>query len=519
MIRPLRDPLLYAVPLLAIAYYAPILRWLSWLGDEGVLLHGAVRVLDGQTLYRDVFEILPPGAFLIPAAWLKVFGAGFVSARVFSSLVIVTIVALLYTAARLSSGRRALAAMLALAWAVRVSIEANHHPLTTAASMASAVSVLAGLDGARHPRAALFSAGFFAGTALTITQSRGAVLCAALLAVLLSLPRARQHVPPALAGLVVFPAAMTFHLAATGALMAAFDHVVSFPIRHYTAIQHVPFGTFATLADAAVVAFFPVSFALALVCLALGGWPLWREPRFRVCLALAIVGLLGAYPRPDVPHLAYTIPLAAPLFALVVTDLLGRLRPRASMAAAVLLVALAVFHVGYAVSLRARLLAGPVATVATPRGAIQRPPGAWTDDFAALMAQIHRTGAGDAFFFYPHVPMLPYLAARRHVAPLDVMAPGYTTPAQFRDTCMRVLREAQWVVLDHRGMNAAVLRSVYPSLADPDPPERRAFESALALAFETVHTSVFFELRGRRQPAISPAPCDGIGAAEAKSYK
>jgi hypothetical protein len=512
LIRPLRDPLLYAVPLLAIAYYVPILGWLSWLGDEGVLLHGAVRVLDGQTLYRDFFEILPPGAFLIPAAWLKVFGAGFVSARVFSSLVIATIVALLYTAARLSSGRRALAAMLALAWAVRVSIEANHHALTTAASMASAVSVLAALHGARHSRAALFSAGFFAGTALTITQSRGAVLCAALLTVLLSLPGSRRRLAPALAGMAVFPAAMMLHLAATGALTVAFDSVVRFPLRHYTAIQHVPFGSFATLADAAVVAFFPVSFALAAVGLALGGRPLWRAARFRVCLALAIVGLPGAYLRPDTPHLAYTIPLAAPLFALVVTDLLGRLRPRARMAVAVLLVGLAVAHVGYAVSLRARLLTGPVATVATPRGAIQRLPGAWTDEFAALMARIHRTGADDAFFFYAHVPMLPYLAARRHVAPLDVMVPGYTTPAQFRDTCVRVLREAQWVVLDLRGMNTATLRSLYPSLADPDPPERRAFESALALAFETVHPSVFFELRGRRQPAISTAPCDGIGA-------
>ena len=45
-----------------------------------------------------------------------------------------------------------------------------------------------------------------------------------------------------------------------------------------------------------------------------------------VGISLAIVGLLGAYPRPDTPHLAYTIPLAAPLFALVATDLLGRLR-------------------------------------------------------------------------------------------------------------------------------------------------------------------------------------------------
>jgi len=64
--RALRDPLLCAVPLFAMLYYLPILRWLLWLGDEGVVLNGAVRILDGQVLYRDFFEILPPGAFLIP---------------------------------------------------------------------------------------------------------------------------------------------------------------------------------------------------------------------------------------------------------------------------------------------------------------------------------------------------------------------------------------------------------------------------------------------------------------------
>lgn len=513
MTRPLRDPLLYAVPLFAIAYSAPILRWLSWLGDEGVLLHAAVRIVDGQAPYRDFFEFLPPGAFLIPAAWMKVFGGGFLAARVLALGVVATIGALLYTGARLTSGNRVLAALLALAWAVRMSFETNHHALTTAASMASGVCLLVALDGERGRRPTLFAAGLFAGTALMITHTRGAALCAALLVVLASLPDARGRLASALAGMTVLPAAMVLYLAASGTLAPAFDDVIGFPMRHYAAIQSVPFGSFATLADGAVVAFLPLTFALAAAAFASAGSALRREPRLRAALALAVVGLLGAYPRPDAPHLAYVAPLGAPLFALAVADLLARLRPRARMIAAVVLVGLATAHLAYAASLRARIVTGPLQAIATARGVVVRPPGPWTNDFAALVERIGRTGAGDAFFFYPYAPMLPYLTARRHVAALDVMPPGYTTAVQFRDTCARVLRDAQWVVLDHRFMDAATLRSVFPSLREPDPPERRAFESALALGFETVHRSVFFELRGRRQPAISAAPCDGIGAA------
>jgi hypothetical protein len=38
----------------------------------------------------------------------------------------------------------------------------------------------------------------------------------------------------------------------------------------------------------------------------------WRTPAFRVAVVLAVVGLIGAYPRPDTPHLAFVVPLAAP---------------------------------------------------------------------------------------------------------------------------------------------------------------------------------------------------------------
>ena len=44
------------------------------LGDEGVLLHGAQRLLQGQRLYVDFFEFLPPGGFVIVTAWFSIAG-------------------------------------------------------------------------------------------------------------------------------------------------------------------------------------------------------------------------------------------------------------------------------------------------------------------------------------------------------------------------------------------------------------------------------------------------------------
>lgn len=38
----------------------PFMHYVDSLGDEGVLLHGAERLLQGQTLYIDFFAILPP---------------------------------------------------------------------------------------------------------------------------------------------------------------------------------------------------------------------------------------------------------------------------------------------------------------------------------------------------------------------------------------------------------------------------------------------------------------------------
>ena len=77
------------VGLVAALLCAPFFRILFFLGDEGTLLREAELLLRGQRLYADFFQFLPPGAFVVTAAWFSVAGVSFGAAR---SLAIITFV-------------------------------------------------------------------------------------------------------------------------------------------------------------------------------------------------------------------------------------------------------------------------------------------------------------------------------------------------------------------------------------------------------------------------------------------
>jgi len=506
----LRDVVLWISTLVTAALCAPFFRYVFWLGDEGVVVHGAERVLRGEALYRDFFEFLPPGSFLAVAGWMHVVGADFASVRLLAVCVIVLIGALTYAAVRVVSGSRPLAALLAICWAGLSQggwTVINHHWFATAASMAAAVALLHALGGPRAP-AGFFTAGLLAGAAAMIVSTRGALLCLAVVAIVLTLGERRSLVAVT-AGIAIVPAATLTYLAATGAVMAALVDVIVFPARHYTDIQVVAFGASSTAQQMPAAVFFPVTFVLAGTTAVVRGGVVWRDVRFRASLALATVGLLGAFPRPDVTHINFTLPLACPLFALVVTHALARLGRGSKVAVGVALLGICGLAVG------ARLLgealpmvAGPLRQVPTTRGSFVGPPSTWMEAVGALVPHIERAPRGDAYFFYPYSPMLPYLTGRRHIGPLDVMVPGYTTAAQYRDVCARVVREAQWVVLDRSWSHPDVLRAIFPSMRDPDPPEKRALEAALDRAFDrVVHAWRGMELRGRGS-SPAEAACD-----------
>jgi hypothetical protein len=485
---------------------APYFRYVGSLGDEGVLLHGAVRILGGEVLYRDFFGILPPGGYLIVTAWMKLFGLDFSSVRVLAIGVVVGIAALIYAAARLSSGSRPLAALIAIVWAVLSQgalTVINHHWFATAASMASAVGLLLAVGGVPR-RGPAFAAGLFAGVAAMVSSTRGALMCVVLLGMLLTQPAIRARLVSTMAGVVLVPAAMVLYVAANGAVAAAFEDVIRYPALHYAGIQAVPFGMGASMQYVALVALFPVTFVLGGVALALRRVELWRDPRFRVSLGLAIAGLLGSYPRPDHVHLSFSVPLACPLFALVVGDVRGFGR----IALGALAVGLCLVGLAGAIATGVGVSRSPVVT--TARGFVVPGRDVPAQDFAALVRQVDVAPVGSAFFFYPYSPLLPYLTGRRHVAAFDVMVPGYTSVDQYRKTCARVATEAQWVVIDRQWSDPNFLGRIFPAMRDPDPREKREFEAALRVGFDEVrHASRRFELR--RRSGRGPAGlCDRI---------
>jgi len=148
--------------------------------------------------------------------------------------------------------------------------------------------------------------------------------------------------------------------------------------------------------------------------------------------------------------------------------------------------------------------------VPTPRGnvALLGQPG--VPGLRQLLARVAAMPSDDAYFFYPYLPMLPFLTARGQVSKYDLFMPGYTLPSQYQDACISVMRHASWVVIDRRSTDPNILKQGYPAIRDGDPPEKKRFEQALDGGFELVSQEATFELR-RRRKGISEAICAGIG--------
>jgi hypothetical protein len=81
-------------------------------------LHGAERLLRGDRLYIDFFEFIPPGGFIIMAAWFGITGISISSARLLAILTITGIACFTYLACRQASKHEFSSALVAIGWAV-----------------------------------------------------------------------------------------------------------------------------------------------------------------------------------------------------------------------------------------------------------------------------------------------------------------------------------------------------------------------------------------------------------------
>jgi hypothetical protein len=501
------------VGLIAAVLCLPFIRINVGITDEGVLLNGAERMLRGSRLYADFFEFLPPGGFILTAAWFSIAGISVGSVRLLAILTIVGIACFTYLACRQASKNAPLSALFGVGWVVMsqgIWTQVNHHWLTTLFSMVAAWAVLANVEHAQRWLRWSLIAGVAAGTAAMVTPHRGALAMLAALASFLNLRRPRAQLIVYVLGCALVPAGLLAYVLGHHALAAAFDDVIRFTVERYAPIQSVPFGYGGEFAFGPLKYLFPLAALLTLLVCARDWRTCLGDRLLFPCAAFALASFVGCFPRPDITHIAFAAPLVCPLLAYCMTRLTQRWRP-AWWRYRYLVVVIAGVVIGFCVSsalsflrLSQEALRGEI--VSTPRGgmAFFVLPG-----LPELLARIAATPSGDAYFFYPTLSMLSFLTAREQVSKYDLFMPGYTLPSQYQDACISVMRHASWVVIDRRETDPSVLKQRFPAIRDAEPPEKKRFEQALDGSFELVAQEGRFELRRRRE-GISDAVCAGI---------
>ena len=494
---------LAAVGLIAVALCLPFALYVGSLSDEGVILHGADRMLRGDRIYLDFFEFLPPGSFAITAIWFKVTGISILSARALAIGTIAGIACFTYLACRQASKHAPSSAFIAAGWLVLtqgVWTQVNHHWFTTLFSIVAAWATLVYIE---HPSRWLrwpLTAGVAAGAAAMVTPNCGALAMLAAAMPFANLRRYWRELIAYLLGAPVVPICMLAYLAWQGVLTEAFEDVILFTTKHYTSIQRVHFGFEAILP---LKWLFPLVALLTLLVCFRGWYNCLQDRELQTCAAFGLAGFVGCFPRPDGVHIGFAAPLVCPLLAYGTRRLTGHWQPKYQYAVAAAAIA---FLVPPARSLWWRQhTALHTEIVPMPRGRVMlAPPGA-----RELAARIATTPAGDAYFFYPYDAMLPFLTARRQVSSYDVFVPEYTLPSQYKEACVSAMRNASWVVIDRDWKNPKLLTSIFPSMQNPQPPEKTEFEQALETGFELVAVERKFELR-RRVRSIDDSVCAGI---------
>jgi hypothetical protein len=499
---------LFVVTIAAIVCF-PFLYTVYWIADEGVLLNGATKLLNGHNIYTDFFEFLPPGGFLLTEFWFSIAGGSFDSERLLALLTIVGIARFTFLSCRIVSKDAWLSLLITAAWLITsqatVPTQISHHWFTTFFSMFAAWASIANLMASPRRWWWPMIAGAAAGAALTVTPTRGLL---ALMAAATAWPSARSLRLGWIAfavGCAIAPTAVLSYLISHHAVVGAFDDVVRFTSQRYASIQYVPFGRGANRLNIPLLCLFP--FLLLILFLLFNRD--WRnslhDPVLRLCIAFGLAGFLGCFPRPDMWHLAFAAPLALPLLACCVNRMT---RGRGSISRYVAAGAIIVVCLPSAFAYMIIIVRAPSSEMySTPKGRVWFPEHTRIPE---LLARIAATPAEEKYFFYPYLPMLSYLTTREQVTYYDVFTPGYTLPAQYQESCISVMRSASWLVIDRQSTDPIWLKKVFPAMQNAQPPEAKKFEEALGKAFDLVAKEGIFELLHRRT-GDHEALCEGIG--------
>ena len=355
---------------LALALFAGVVAFVVSLpnnlgeSDESLILYEATRILRGEVLYRDVFEIITPGSLWVFAALFHVFGTTLTVARAAMAVVHALIVLLVYATCRGLGVRRGLAAAAGL---THLAIGQPVWPYGSPHWMGTLLQVvLVWLAAARPLRGRLATAvalGLAVGTLIMVQQHKGAVMALGVGLLLAADAVADRRLGGAgdwralltselacaatALVVVVVPMGVVVARAGVDAVVLALVH---YPLHNYPAVVGAPWGEVnclnAPLAPYTLPGLLRWLPGVLLLTAARVVWA-WRrrDSGLRGSVAVLVLGgasIVSIIYSPDFIHLAFIAPVMLIAAALALDDCFvalaqRRWEPAASFAISVLL--------------------------------------------------------------------------------------------------------------------------------------------------------------------------------------
>lgn len=438
--------------------------------DESMNIYGALRILEGERIYRDFWVYHTPGIFFLTAAIFKMFGESLLAVRMVLILAASATASGMYLLARKFMSRAP--AILAPALFIMIGVNfwpiGGYHWYSTFILVFCVLSVARFLED-RSRMKSLFAGGFLAALTFLFQQPKGGYLLFLVFPFLLVDELMQERDTPRLqrlirtGGLFAAGAATPIFLAAayfalSGTLGDAVSATIGYPIRllsetggekgygeFYGYLTHRTLSQIAGMSPlpgngawAAAVASALINYVAPLSIVATAG--VWLVRRLKgketnAIAALCSVAALAAYgsalQRPDFFHLLTIAPTCYLTLSYVIHCISskaggGKLFAvgRAAGLALACVIALSyarvvVGDIAYASRLEAVPLGSPLGFTVVPKG---RADAAFGDPLIRVIDYIQlNTGEGDSVFATSYSPFIYYLSERRNPTPyLDI---------------------------------------------------------------------------------------------------
>jgi hypothetical protein len=323
---------------LALVIFAATVLYLSWLprnlaaADESIHLYEATRILAGEVLYRDVFEMITPGFMYLMALLFRIFGTDFATARIAQAVLHGLAAVGLYYACRRLDIRRGLSWPVSLAYLVICQTAwpmVSQHWLST---LFCIVLLLVCIDLRRGRAAATLWPGLVLGLLISVQHPRGVIMSAGVFVwiVIDTLVQRRLHPdqPSAplwarlawlVAGALIIVVPMSVAIVAHAGVHPVWRALVIFPLFDYRGSTHCPWAHVnlmsawhASFTFIRVLRYLPLILPLTaarLLLLVVRRRDPVQATRLSLLLVLCLFSILSIAYFPDFIHIAFIAPL------------------------------------------------------------------------------------------------------------------------------------------------------------------------------------------------------------------